>query len=108
MPQVILYNESKDTMANAAVEADTFALIQRADGVFEPLTYNEWEALRCKQACASAIAKLADSDLDEAHRAQLAGYLDEFSSVMQQKYLDGNRSWNQLFELLSRDFQQLA
>ena len=108
MSQVIIYDEASDAVKFAPLAADTFAIAQKADGSLESMSYNEWEALRCKQACAAAVAQLAESPMDEAKRAQVAEYLEEFSATMQQKYLEGNRSWAQLFELLVKDFQALA
>lgn len=104
--QVIVYNEATDAVKFAPVEADTFALAEKADGTYESMTYNEWEALRCKQACEKVVAGLQVDDV--AKRAQISDALNEFSATMQQKYLEGNRSWVQLFELLAKDFVALS
>lgn len=106
MSQVIVYNEATDAVKFAPVEADTFALAEKADGTYESMTYNEWEALRCKQACEKIVAELDVAD--GAKREKIKAALEEFSATMQQKYLEGNRSWVQLFELLAKDFKALA
>ena len=106
--QVILYDEASDAVSFAPLAADTFALKKGTDGTYESMTYNEWEALRCKQACDAVVAKLAESGLDEQGRKDVASRLEEFSATMQQKYLEGNRSWAQLFELLAKDLEALA
>lgn len=102
MSQVIIYDEATDTSRFAQVTADTFALAEKADGTFESMTYNEWEALRCRRACERTVAAL------EGEKAEcIAAALEEFSATMQQKYLEGNRSWVQLFELLAKDLQEI-
>lgn len=106
MSKVIVYDEAIDKIEFAPVEPDTFALAKKADGGYEPMTYNQWEALRCRQACEKATADLKIEDA--AKRDKVRGFMDEFSATMQQKYLAGNRSWAQLFELLAKDFSELV
>lgn len=108
MTNMVMYDEVNDGVAFAEVNSDTFAVVKREDGTFAPLTYNEWEALRCRQASEGACAKLADADMDEALKAEVSGMIASFSETMQSKYLHGNRSWVQLFDELLEDFTKLA
>ena len=105
--QVIMYGESNDSVRFAQVDEGTFALAEKADGTFESMTYSEWEALRCRQACEKVVAEQLDGLSDDAQK-KLAGYLEEFSATMQQKYLEGKLSWAQLFKLLAKDFKALV
>lgn len=105
--QVIMYDEKTDGVRFAQLSDDTFAVAEKADGTFEPMTYNEWEALRCRQACEKALAKVDALSADGAKKEQVKGFLSTFSDTMQHKYLEGNRSWVNLFDELVEDFSAL-
>ena len=106
--QVIMYDEAADSCAFAPMSDDTFALVKKADGTFEPMTYNEWEALRCNQACEQVRARVAELDATPERKAQIEGFLERFRETMNIKYLEGKRSWVQVFTELFEDFEQLA
>ena len=108
MSQMIIYTEATDSIEFSEVKDDTFAIIKGEDGTFAPMTYNEWEALSCRQAAEGALAKLSESELAEDAKTEVAGMLNSFSETMQSKYLHGNRSWVQLFDELLNDFAKLA
>ena len=105
--QVIVYDEAADSCAFAPCEDDTFALVKKADGTYESMTYNEWEALRCNQAFEQIRARVAELDASDEKKAQIEGFLEGFRETMNIKYLEGKRSWVQVFTQLFEDFEQL-
>lgn len=105
--QVIVYDETADTCAFAPCDGDTFALVKKTDGSYESMTYNEWEALRCNQACEQLKARVAELDASPEKRAQVEGFLESFRETMNIKYLEGKRSWVQVFTELFEDFAEL-
>lgn len=108
MSQMIIYTEATDSVEFSEVKGDTFAIVKGEDGSFAPMTYNEWEALRCRQAAEGALAKLEAAGLSADAKAEVSAMLSSFSETMQSKYLHGNRSWVQLFDELLDDFAKLA
>ncbi|WP_307739942.1 hypothetical protein [uncultured Parolsenella sp.] len=79
--RVIMYNEQSGDVKFAQVPDDTFVLSQAADGPWKSMTYGEWEALRCEQACEAAKARVA-VELPEAKRAAALAMLDAFTVGM--------------------------
>lgn len=73
-------------------ERDRQVLSQAADGPWKSMTYGEWEALRCEQACEAAKARVAE-DIPEASQEDVKIFLDGFTRSMKVKYLEGKRSW---------------
>lgn len=106
--QVIIYNEKTDNVRFAPVDEDTFVLSEQEDGTFKSMTYNEWEALRCRQACAQLKAKVDELSVDDAKKSLIRAFLDSFTQSMQVKYLEGKRSWTQIYTELFEDFAKLA
>ena len=105
--QVIMYNEESGDVKFAQVSDDTFVLAQAADGSWKSMTYGEWEALRCEQACEAAKARV-DEEVPEGRREDVKVFLDAFTKSMRVKYLEGKRSWGQIYDELLSDFVQLA
>ena len=105
--QVIMYNEESGDVKFAQVSDDTFVLAQAADGSWKSMTYGEWEALRCEQACEAAKARV-DEEVPEASREDVKAFLDAFTESMKVKYLEGKRSWGQIYDELFADFSKLA
>lgn len=105
--QVIMYNEQSGDVKFAQVSDDTFVLSQAADGSWKSMTYGEWEALRCEQACEAAKARVAE-DIPEASQEDVKIFLDGFTRSMKVKYLEGKRSWGEIYNELLADFKQLA
>lgn len=134
--QIIVYNQSADRMINvqfpslagldkadtlgfacssdelaeklkAALESTSFALVSTGSLSFSSLTYNEWEALRICQAKEASIDKLHNSGLPQAAQEKIQGFFESFTEGMQVKYLQGKRSWVELYEELLKDFSSL-
>lgn len=105
--QMIMYDETADACGFASVSDDTFVLVKKSDGTYEPMTYNEWEALRCNQACEQLRARVSELDASPEKKAQIEGFLDHFRETMNIKYLEGKRSWVQVFTELYEDFAAL-
>ena len=105
--QVIMYNEESGDVKFAQVSDDTFVLSQAADGSWKSMTYGEWEALRCEQACEAAKARVAE-EVPEAAQTDVTAFLDAFTASMKVKYLEGKRSWGQIYDELLEDFKKLA
>ncbi len=105
--QIIIYNEERDECRNAQVDESTFVISEQSDGTFRTMTYAEWETLRCQQANEAAKARVAQMDVDDAKKEQLYGFLDSFTEGMGVKYLQGARSWGQIYSELVDDFEAL-
>ena len=105
--QVIMYDEKSGDVRFAQVSDDTFVLAQAADGSWKSMTYGEWEALRCEQAAEAAKARV-EAELPEDRRAAAVEMLDSFTAGMRVKYLEGKRSWGQIYDELVDDFKALA
>ena len=105
--QVIMYNEERDECKFAQVSDDTFVLSETPDGAWRSMTYAEWESLRCEQACAAAKDR-ATKELEGEKAEQVCAFLDSFTDAMRVKYLEGKRSWGQIYTELLEDFEKLA
>ena len=105
--KILLHKKATDACTAVEVEPDTFVLSEDAEGHVEKMTYDEWEALRCRQSCAALKEKVAASDLAADKKAKVEGYLDAFTQSMQVKYLEGARSWTQIYTELVEDFTDL-
>lgn len=105
--QVLLYDEEHEEVQSVQVGDDTFVLAKRVDGKLHPMTYGEWEALRCEQACA-ATKERAAREIPEGSRDQVCTFLDAFTESMRVKYLEGKRSWGQIYQELLEDFEAFA
>ena len=64
--QVIMYDEAHDEVRFAQVSDDTFVLCEGSDKEYRSMTYGEWEALRCQQACDAAKNRGASRDVSRA------------------------------------------
>lgn len=106
--QIIMYNEERNETRFAQVDDETFVIAEKEDGSFESMTYNEWEALRCRQACEQLTAQVDELDVDDAKKALMKEFLANFTESMQVKYLEGKRSWTQIYTELVEDFAKLA
>ncbi|MBW3088750.1 hypothetical protein KIH77_08425 [Bifidobacterium sp. 82T24] len=92
----------------ALTTADTFTLNEGLDGKFKSMTYGEWEALRCAQASAGIKAKVDELDVADDVKAEIKGFFDSFTKSMTIKYIQGKRSWGQIYGELFEDFSKLA
>ncbi|PJM73370.1 hypothetical protein CS006_04845 [Bifidobacterium primatium] len=92
----------------ALTTADTFTLNEGLDGKFKSMTYGEWEALRCAQASAGIKAKVDELDVADDVKAEIKGFFDSFTESMTVKYIQGKRSWGQIYGELFDDFAKLA
>ncbi|PLS32014.1 hypothetical protein Uis1B_0106 [Bifidobacterium margollesii] len=88
--------------------ADTFTLNESLDGKFKSMTYGEWEALRCAQASAGIKAKVDALAVSDDVKAEIKGFFDSFTKSMTVKYIQGKRSWGQIYGELFDDFSKLA
>ncbi|PWG60129.1 hypothetical protein [Bifidobacterium catulorum] len=89
-------------------DADTFTLNESLDGKFKSMTYGEWEALRCAQASDGIKAKVDGLDVADETKAEIKGFFDSFTKSMTVKYIQGKRSWGQIYGELFDDFSKLA
>lgn len=105
--QVIMYNEESGDVKFAQVSDDTFVLSQAADGSWKSMTYGEWEALRCEQA-AEATKERAKAELSAETAEDVCVFLDQFTKSMKVKYLEGKRSWGEIYSEIYEDFKQLS
>ena len=105
--QVIMYDEKTNEVKFAQVSDDTFVLSQAEDGSWRSMTYAEWETLRCEQACEAAKTRAAE-ELPEDAREKVCAFLDSFMDAMRVKYLEGKRSWGQIYDELVDDFKALS
>ncbi|MBT1166057.1 hypothetical protein [Bifidobacterium simiarum] len=92
----------------ALTTADTFTLNEGLDGKFKSMTYGEWEALRCAQASAGIKAKVDELAVSDETKAEIKGFFDSFTESMTIKYIQGKRSWGQIYGELFEDFSKLA
>ena len=108
MSQKVLFHKKESDRAVAVELADdTFVVSEDAEGNLEQMTYAEWEALRCRQSCAALKDKVNAGPLPADKKAKVCGYLDSFTESMQVKYLEGARSWTQIYTELVSDFEDL-
>ena len=108
MSQKILFHKQATDAATAIeLEPDTFVVTEAADGSLKQMTYGEWETLRCRQSNDALKAQVSQSELPADKRAKIEGYLDAFTRGMQVKYLQGARSWTQIYTELVEDFTDL-
>ena len=80
--KILLHKKATDACTAVEVEPDTFVLSEDAEGNVEKMTYNEWEALRCRQSCAALKEKVAASDLAADKKAKVEGYLEDFTDLL--------------------------
>lgn len=94
---VIVYDEKTGGVRNVQVNADTFAVANKADGTIEPMSYGQWEALRCRQAAEGARKRVAALDTSRNQSEHMTALVDALESNMRAKYLEGTCSWVQVF-----------
>ncbi|OXN00155.1 hypothetical protein [Bifidobacterium vansinderenii] len=92
----------------ALTDSSTFVLNEGLDGKFKSMTYGEWEALRCAQANAGIKAKVDELTVSDEAKAEIKGFFDSFTDSMTVKYIQGKRSWGQIYDELFADFSKLA
>lgn len=90
------------------VAPDTFTFAADPNGEFKSMTYGEWEALRCRQANSGIRAKVDALDLDATVKSEIISFFDSFTEDMNIKYLQGKRSWQQLYDELFDELFKLA
>lgn len=95
---IIVYDEETGGVRNVQVNADTFAIASKADGTIESMSYGQWEALRCRQAAEGARRRVAALDTSKAQREHMTALVDALAGTMRVKYLEGTRSWVQVFD----------
>lgn len=105
--KILFHKQATDSAVALGLAPDTFVVSEAPDGSLQQMTYAEWEALRCRQSCASLKDKVAKSGLPADKQAKIEGYLDAFTESMRVKYLQGACSWNQIYTELVEDFTDL-
>lgn len=105
--KLLLHKKADDSCTAVEIDPDTFVLSEAEDGTVGKMTYNEWEALRCRQSCAALKEQVTASDLAADKKEKINGYLDAFTQSMQVKYLEGARSWTQIYTELVEGFSDL-
>ncbi|MDR0847079.1 MAG: hypothetical protein LBN08_06165 [Lactobacillales bacterium] len=81
----------------AIVQADTFVLNENLDSKFISMTYNEWEALRTRQANALIASKIASSPATDEEKLALTGLFQVLTDGLNVKYLEGAKSWTAIY-----------